>query len=164
MTNEIVDLARRFYALKTTHAELKTKLDAIDKEWVAIENELMEAMVEEGVSTIKVDDAGKFTLASEHYFSATVENKPEVFEYLKKNGHGALIKEDVNARTLSAFCKNMLTEMALSEIRNGVSSMEAEASAIEKMKNIGFNYFRKRTIRTQAAPQPYKTTPPGETL
>ncbi len=164
MTNEIVDLARRFYALKTTHAELKTKLDAIDKEWVAIENDLMEAMVEEGVSTIKVDGAGKFTLASEHYFSATVENKPEVFEYLKKNGHGALIKEDVNARTLSAFCKNMLTEMALSEIRNGVSSMEAEASAIEKMKNIGFNYFRKRTIRTQAAPQPYKTTPPGETL
>lgn len=149
MTNQIVELAREFHALKTKHEELTKQLKDLDEVWNSIEAELMEAMVEEGVSTIKVEGAGKFTLASEHYFSATAEKKPEFFKYLKENGHGALIKEDVNARTLGAFAKNLLTETSLQLVRTGLPATEAEKTAIEKLQGLGLSYFRKRTIRTQ---------------
>lgn len=103
--DSVKTLAMRF-------GDLKKLYDAVDKVakevgalWDANEKALVEAMIEEGISSIKIDGYGLFKLSRSVYPNVSSANKPTFFEYLKHSGNSDLLKLDVPTNTLTAFLK-----------------------------------------------------------
>jgi hypothetical protein len=70
-------------------------------------------------------------------------NKPQFFVYLKGAGHGGLIKEDVNSRTLDSFLKRHVDEIRKQLIDEGLTEAQAQALArkdAEKYDGLVANY------------------------
>ena len=69
--------------------------------------EMMESM---GVDTVKLTDIGRLSTRPEIYASIMPDMKDDAYQWLEDNGHGALIKDTVNAGTLKAFLKEQIRE------------------------------------------------------
>ncbi len=124
--NFIVDLGRKFAACKAEHDEAAKVLKDIAAKWTEVENELLQAMSEAGMKSITIEGVGRLTLRRSHYPSVNSSNKPGFFEYMKKSGHGALIKEDVNTQTLNAFLKRHVEELKLQLEEDGLTTLQAD--------------------------------------
>lgn len=129
MTKEIILLGEKFAACKKAHEAAKKALDDIGADWDAVEKELIEAMLEAGVKTIKIDGLGAFTLRRSSYPSVNAGNKPTFFEYLRGAGHEHLLKLDVPTNTLNAFLKRHVEELREQLPQRGLTEFEAECLA-----------------------------------
>ena len=72
---------------------------------------LPHALDEAGLKNATVDGVGRVALTHDLYASIKVEDRDAAFNWLRENGHEALIVETVNAQTLRAWAKE--------QIRNG---------------------------------------------
>lgn len=106
-----VELAQELRRLKDKKDELaeqekiiNIRIDEITK------RELPEAMDAEGISNIKVENAGKVSLRGEVYAAIPAEARDAAYEWLRENGKGSLITETVNASTLKAAAKDWLKQ------------------------------------------------------
>jgi hypothetical protein len=87
---------------------MKTELQKM-YDYLSIEV-LPDRMDEEGIDTIKVKNVGRLQTSSDIRCSVPANNKDEVKNWLRENGHGSMISEAVNASTLKAFVKEMMKE------------------------------------------------------
>lgn len=86
--------------IKEAREALQELSDRLSREYVP---DVMRANM---IKTIKIDDIGRVTISNR--FSATMLNPEMGMDWLRKNGHGGLIKETVNSQSLSAFAKELL--------------------------------------------------------
>jgi hypothetical protein len=147
MAQDITSLARQYAEAKKRHDDQKSALDAISLEWTEIENQLLEAMVEEGVKSVLIDGLGLFSMATTSYLSVNAANKPLFYPYLKDSGHGSLLKEEVNPRTLTAFLKEHLVEVTRRYEEQGMDGIDARNEALKFLSDKGASYFTKREVR-----------------
>jgi hypothetical protein len=91
--------AAGYRSVKTLDAGLKLAKYALDED----EKALAEAMTREGVTQVQVETPeGKTTVFTKEsfYASVLVDDRPALLDWLKSNGQGELVKEDVNSSTL----------------------------------------------------------------
>lgn len=125
MNKEIVELGRKFKECKLKADQLKADLDAANAEWSEVENDLIEAMKDEGVGSIKIDGVGLLMMRRKSYLSVNAANKPTFFEYLQASGNGDLLKLDVHNATLTAFLKKHQEELSVQFQAGGLSAEQA---------------------------------------
>jgi hypothetical protein len=98
--------------------ELKNKLDeatdiktSLQKEYDHVRMNVIPGILDDqGVSTITLDDIGRISLTSDIFASIPSEFKDQAWDWLRENGHGDIIKETINAGTLKAVLKAVITK------------------------------------------------------
>jgi hypothetical protein len=150
MNTQIIDLGKKFKQLKQDYAEQEAKLKAVGAEWEDTEKQLIDAMIEEGVKSVALDGLGLFSLRTTNYLSVNAANKPDFYQYLKESGNGALLKEDVNPKTLTAFLGKHMEELQTQFVRSGLDEVDARNKALELLNKKGASYFTKRDIALKA--------------
>lgn len=151
MNASINALAKKFFALKAKHEAAADALKAIGAEWEEAEQALLAAMVDEGTNSISIAGMGMFVMTTKNYLSVNAASKPQFFQYLKKAGHGALLKEDVNPRTLTAFLKGHLEEVTQKYVAAGKDAVEARNEALKYLNSQGASYFSDRGVSFRKA-------------
>lgn len=142
----IVELAEKFAELKKKSEAQSDILKAINTEWSECEMELLEAMAEEGVKSLKTE-FGTFSLTVTNYLSVNAAATETFYPYLKESGNGALLKEAVNSRTLTAFLKEHLETLIKEREATGLDPIQARESSLQFLNQKGASYFTKREIR-----------------
>lgn len=122
-------LAKQFGDLKRLHEALKACLDEVAEHWDECEKQLIEHMIDEGVSSIKIEGYGNFILSRSTYPNVNAANKPQFFEYLKASGNEGLLKLDVPTNTLTAFLKKHVDELKKQFTEEGVQPYQAQLLA-----------------------------------
>lgn len=151
MSQKLTDIAKRYKELQDKHEAKNEELKAIGKDWTACETELLEAMVDEGVNSIKIDGVGLLSMRTKNYLNVNAANKPSFYEYLQASGNGGLLKLDVNPRTLTAFLGDHLQELIKAKVQaEGKDEIEARNEALEFLKSKGAAYFSERGISLRA--------------
>lgn len=147
MNSTIVTLAKRFSEIRAQHEKQTVLLKEISESWDETEGLLMEAMIEEGAKSIRIDGIGLVILASTSFLSVNAASKETFLPYLKESGNGDLIKEDVNSRTLTAFLKGHLEEVTQRFLDEGMDVVDAKKAALDFLSKRGASYFTKREVR-----------------
>jgi hypothetical protein len=146
------ELCADFARLKQSYETIEEQLKAVNAEWTSVEEQLIEAMAEEGMNSIDLETLGKFSLKTTNYLSVNTANKEHFFEYLKESGNGGLLKLDVNPKTLTAFLGRHLEEIKDTLISTEeLDSISAQEKALTFLKEKGANYFTKRAIALKGA-------------
>lgn len=101
---ELADLLK---GLKDQKAELEDALKAVNAEIEKTEQKLVEEMISEELQNF-TRNGQIYYLTRKVYASTVPERKPELFSWLRKEGHGDMIQETVNANTLAAFVRESL--------------------------------------------------------
>ena len=105
----IINLATALRSLKDEKEELEEKLKAVN---LAIKDiavyKLPKAMEDAEVEKMTISGVGTVYIKHVIYASLPEEHRDRAYEWLAENGHGALIKETVNANTLKAWAKEQL--------------------------------------------------------
>ncbi len=92
----IADLANRQLDLEKEIEELETKLKEKNEQLTQVqERDLPEAMMECGISEFKLVDGSKVTVKPYYQASPPKDKYEEAMAWLRNNGHGDLIKNDV---------------------------------------------------------------------
>ena len=151
MDQKIIAFAKEFKRLKDEHDELSGKLKEIDTLWSAAEAALLDAMLEEGVNSIDLGGVGKLSMRTVNYLSVNAANTEQFYQYLRLSGNGALLKESVNPRTLTAWLKSHLEELIAGANNNGMDAVDARTASLEFLKTKGASYFTKRGIALRKA-------------
>ncbi len=95
----IVELSKRLFDIKIKKDNLKTELEAVDKQFRSLEAELVSEMDQVEIKSMKVDGVGNVIRTSKHV--ASIQDKPTFYEYLDKNDLNDLITRTVNYHTLN---------------------------------------------------------------
>ena len=114
-TRRLADLAQRMIDVKTTIEDMEEDLSALKKEYNELRSQsIPEAMQDAGL----VSDSGKgsFTLETgetvyiknDLFANVNAVDREALFEYLREQGAGDLIKPTVNHNTLRAYAKEQL--------------------------------------------------------
>lgn len=101
-----VELIRHFDKARQAQERIKEArkvLEAIIDKMSS--QDVPEAMRAAGVKTTTVEGVGRVTVS--HRFGCTMVDKVAGMDWLRKNGHGDIIQETVNASTLAAFAKTV---------------------------------------------------------
>lgn len=146
MNQKILELTQKFKELKHKSESATEVLKEINLEWTDVENQLIEAMGEEGVKSIKIEGLGLFSLTAKSYLSVNAANKPKFYEYLQESGNEALLKLDVNPRTLTAFLKGHLDALINERLGTGQDEIDARNNALQFLNEKGASYFVDRLI------------------
>lgn len=139
----LTDLARKYKELKDLNEAKKEELSKINADWTEVENQLLEAFVEEGVNSIKIEGMGNFVMRTKNYLSVNAANKPTFFDYLRESGNEGLLKLDVNPRTLTSFLGTHLEDLIS---KSDADPVEARKAALEFLNQKGASYFSEKGI------------------
>lgn len=115
-------VARRDFETMTLHAMAENmKLLQAEKEEVEASLSLINArldvlrfeaipnkMDEDGIERVKFEGIGRVSLTADMFLS--VNDKQALYEWLRDNGFGDLIQDNVNPSTLKAFVKGRMKE------------------------------------------------------
>jgi hypothetical protein len=146
MNTKIIELGKQFKEFKKRDSELKAEMKILDEKWSACEEQLLEAMVEEGVKSVTIENVGMLSMRTTNFLSVTADNKPSFFEYLQESGNSGLLKLDVHAATLKSFLDGHLEKLVQEKKDAGIDEMEARSEALEFLKSKGAGYFTKRGV------------------
>jgi hypothetical protein len=148
MNQTLLELGKKFRALKDQSEAKDDELKLINKAWDECEAELIQAMIDDCINSFDIEGVGKISLARSSFLSVNAQNKEKFYKYLQDSGNGALLKLDVNPRTLGAFLKDHekeLTKKFMDEA--GIDEIDAKAKADEVLKEHGAAIFAKTQIR-----------------
>jgi len=151
MNQRLTDLARQYRELRAKKEFQADVLKAISADLSTSESELLEAMVEEGVNSLRIDGVGLLSMKVTNYLSVNVANKPAFFEYLQESGNGGLLKLDVNPKTLTAFLSEHLKALTKDYVDSGMDEIDARNKALDGLKSKGASYFSERGISLRQA-------------
>ena len=97
----IPDLCRRLRAAREEREALEDRAKAAKAAEETIEATLFWYMQEEDMSNLTLDGA-QYVRTTRNVASAIADQKPALYDALRANGRGDIIKETINANTLSA--------------------------------------------------------------
>jgi hypothetical protein len=104
--NPIVELANRLITIRDEKEALSEREKELNKLEEETERQLFELMISEDLE--KFTYAGRtFRPEVKTYASIRAECKEEAFAWLKENGYGDLVKEQVNAQSLTSLYKEL---------------------------------------------------------
>ena len=105
-----LDLVVKFRDAKLQRDALEEQLEKAQLEMDTAEDEIVEMLeAKNATKTAKYDSVGHITLMKPRlYCSVLKENESWLFDYLRDEGRGDLIKTVVNPQSLSGFIKETL--------------------------------------------------------
>lgn len=104
----LTDLVHAMSTLQNRKEALEAQLKLINKEYDFLRITKVPAKMEEdGVDRISVTGIGRVSLTADMHVSIKAEQKEQFFEWLRDNGRGDLLQENVNPSTLKAAVKGM---------------------------------------------------------
>lgn len=111
-SGKIADILTFYHTLDTAYGALDKQRKAIYKELDFLnKSSIPEALEATGLDKVRVPALGRsFYIVPK--MSASILDKEKGFEWLRANQGGELITETVNAGSLAAFLKHMMTEEA----------------------------------------------------
>lgn|SRR5690606_18351527 len=107
--SDVFQLADRLADLKRRKKELEDELKEVNAKIAKTDEELSTIMLEEELQSFN-RNGQTFYVNTKTYASAVPNKKRELFAWLKDHGYGDMVTETVNANTLSAFVREMLSE------------------------------------------------------
>jgi hypothetical protein len=107
MEQTLVFLTKKFKEYYDLEKKLKNEMEEARATKEAWEEELLSKMLEEEVQNIKTSD-GMFYAREDTYANYDHAREPEVFDWLHDTGNETLIRETINARTLTAWTKEQM--------------------------------------------------------
>ena len=102
------DLAEKLMKTRDEQDELKAKTSALEVEKEAMTKVLLERWEAEGVESSRYEGLGLFSIVDDIYVSVPPEKKPDLFAWLREQGLGDVIREDVPYQTMAALVKERL--------------------------------------------------------
>lgn len=92
----VQNLVHQALELREKKAKLEAELLEVSRDIVRVERaELPELMLDNGMSSLTLEDGTKVAAFEDFSFSVTEANRDKVNEWLEKGGHGDLIKGEV---------------------------------------------------------------------
>ena len=86
--------------------KLEAQLKAVNKKREHVRTKLLpEALENAGLEKVSVEDVGSVNVSTKVYASVLAADRERLHEWLKDEGHGAMVKESVHHNTLSAFAE-----------------------------------------------------------
>lgn len=107
LTTDPIEIVKHFDAVRDVVDRVKTSREALAE----IADDLSTVQIptlfsNRNLKTITIEGLGRVTVS--HRYSVSMLDKPAGMEWLRGNGHGALIQETVNSSTLGAFGREMM--------------------------------------------------------
>ena len=132
--SDLFILADKLRDLRVQKKNLEARVKDLNEQIEHTEQGLVGEMV--NVELQNFSRAGQmFYLSTKIYASAVADRKPELFSWLKKNGYGDMVQEQVNAMTLAAWVREQVGED--DELPKGVGEL--------------VNVFHKQTVSMRKA-------------
>ncbi|MED1801821.1 hypothetical protein [Brevibacillus porteri] len=100
-------LADQLVALRERKEQLKAQTENNNAEIERTERELLEQMQENDLQNFK--RSGKQFICSTKVWASAVD-KDKVYDWMKNNGYGDLVKETVNANSFNSLVKELLDQ------------------------------------------------------
>ncbi len=107
---KIREIVLLMVALTKVQDVLKAKVDEAKAQMQELKNQLLEEMDTLKLQNFRMADIGLVYVHVSPKIGLLKADKPEVYAWLKANGHGSIVKEEVNPRTFQAFCKSLKEE------------------------------------------------------
>jgi hypothetical protein len=97
--------------LQNRKEALEDQLKIVNKEFDFLRiTKIPTKMEEDGVDRINVTGIGRVSLTADMHVSVKADQKSEFFTWLRDNGRGDLLQENINPSTLKAAVKKMFRE------------------------------------------------------
>lgn len=107
----LVDLVHSMSTTQNRKETLEDQLKIINREFDFLRiTKVPSKMEEDGVDRINVTGIGRVSLTADMHVSVKAEQKSEFFVWLKDNGRGDLLQENINPSTLKAAVKKMFRD------------------------------------------------------
>ena len=107
----LVDLVHAMSTLQNRKEALEDQLKIVNKEFDFLRiTKIPAKMEEDGVDRINVTGIGRVSLTADMHVSVKADHKSEFFTWLRDNGRGDLLQENINPSTLKAAVKKMFRE------------------------------------------------------
>lgn len=132
MASTVFELADELKGLKEKKKTLDAQLKELNRTISDREAELARQMLTEELQSFQ-RGGNTFYLNTKTFISAAAGQKPKLVELLKQSPYADLIREDVNAQTLSAWARELLENGELpDEIRECLNIYEKQTVGIRK--------------------------------
>lgn len=104
-----MDLVRRYAELKDLAAQKKSDLDVTKKELEELQAQLLEQFAEDGVASmgVKIGSSRKTIYTARMLVATNLKGPEATAEACRRAGLEEMVKETVNANTLSAYVRQM---------------------------------------------------------
>ena len=147
-SRKIQELTAKFKQLKTAYDEADEKLKEINAAWNACDEELLAAMVEEGVNSASFAGIGTISMRVKNYLSVNAANKSGFYDHLREIKKDDILKLDVNPKTLGSFLDGYLADLKAKYMEEDgeLDQISARDKALEFLKSKGVSYFTKRDL------------------
>ena len=107
----LTDLAKELADLKAQKAEAEKLVKSLNKQIIAVAvGKMPELMRDLEIPKFVVDGIGTFYLQDKLEVSVLADDRDEVYEWCRENGHEALIVNYIWPRTLNSWAKEQLGE------------------------------------------------------
>lgn len=107
----LVGLVTAMSSIQSMKEVLEEQLKIVNKEFDFLRiTKIPAKMEEDGVDRINVTGIGRVSLTADMHVSVKADQKSEFFTWLKDNGRGDLLQENINPSTLKAAVKKMFRE------------------------------------------------------
>jgi len=107
----LVELVHAMSTMQNRKEALEDQLKLINREFDFLRiTKVPSKMEEDGVDRINVTGIGRVSLTADMHVSVKADQKPEFFTWLRDNGRGDLLQENINPSTLKAAVKKMFRE------------------------------------------------------
>lgn len=101
-----VEVIRHYNQLRIAVEQIKEAREALKEIEERLSREQVpDVMRKNGIKTTTIEGVGRVSLGTR--WSASMPDKGAGMDWLRKNGHGGIIIETVNASTLGAFAKEL---------------------------------------------------------
>jgi len=107
--DRIFELADRYKELKEEKDALQGKLKELNKQLEKTNDELTAEMVDNELQNFQRGDR-TFYLQTKLHAHDLKDKRDQLYEVLRKEGYGDLIKETVNPKTLESFVREQIEE------------------------------------------------------
>lgn len=104
----VAEAAREYAKLRRKLEKLAQEKSDTQKDHDEMEERLVKLMEAQGITSTKLDRIGTFRAQAEVYANIVKEHEAALFAWLKKNGHGGIIKETVHHGTFKSWFKEEL--------------------------------------------------------
>lgn len=104
----LVELVHAMATLQNRKEAVEDQLKLINKEYDFLRiTKIPSTMDEDGIDRINVTGVGRVSLTADMHVSVKADQKTAFFEWLRDNGRGDLLQENINPSTLKATVKGM---------------------------------------------------------
>lgn len=107
----LTDLAKELSELKKQKSDLEARVKTINKQIIAVSvGKMPELMRDLEIPKFVVDGIGTFYIQDKLAVSVLAEDRDEIYQWCRDNGHADLIVNHIWPNTLNAWAKDQLNE------------------------------------------------------